>query len=489
MAETAALHSPSTEPRTRVVFNSFIFVIFHVVVFILHWALPVRHRWPLLLLASYFFYMYWNVAYAGILVASTLIDFLLGRTLLASGQEPRRRLGLWLSIISNLGILFFFKYYNFFQDSLVMLGASVGITVTPARHAWLLPVGISFYTFQTLSYSVDVYRRQLAPERHLGRFALYVSFFPQLVAGPIERASALLPQLQAPLARPSHLALMRGMSQVLLGFFKKVVVADTLAIQVDSIYNNHEMQSGPALVLATVLFAFQIYCDFSGYTDIAIGVARMLGYDLMENFRLPYFSKSVTEFWQRWHISLGTWLRDYLYIPLGGNRHGAWNTYRNLMLTMLLGGLWHGASWNFVIWGGLNGGALALERALRNGWITTITGGWMKKLLGVADTFVFICITWVFFRSQTLEQAWSILGRMSTFSGALSIQDRSVLANILIVLPLLLSFEFLLQRRMDVHQRFAQGPLLMQLTVTVIIVLLIALFGVSAGSQFIYFQF
>jgi D-alanyl-lipoteichoic acid acyltransferase DltB (MBOAT superfamily) len=489
VAETAALHSPSTEPRTRVVFNSFIFVIFHVVVFILHWALPVRHRWPLLLLASYFFYMYWNVAYAGILVASTLIDFLLGRTLLASGQEPRRRLGLWLSIISNLGILFFFKYYNFFQDSLVMLGASVGITVTPARHAWLLPVGISFYTFQTLSYSVDVYRRQLAPERHLGRFALYVSFFPQLVAGPIERASALLPQLQAPLARPSHLALMRGMSQVLLGFFKKVVVADTLAIQVDSIYNNHEMQSGPALVLATVLFAFQIYCDFSGYTDIAIGVARMLGYDLMENFRLPYFSKSVTEFWQRWHISLGTWLRDYLYIPLGGNRHGAWNTYRNLMLTMLLGGLWHGASWNFVIWGGLNGGALALERALRNGWITTIAGGWMKRLLGVAYTFVFICITWVFFRSQTLEQAWSILGRMSTFSGALSIQDRSVLANILIVLPLLLAFEFLLQRRMDVHKRFAQGPLLMQLTVTVTIVLLIALFGVSAGSQFIYFQF
>jgi len=472
-----------------VIFNSFAFVIFLVVVFILHWTLPVRHRWPLLLVASYFFYMYWNVAYAGILVVSTLIDFLLGRTLLASDYEPRRRMGLWLSVTSNLGILFFFKYYNFFQDSLVAIGSSVGIPVTPARHAWLLPVGISFYTFQTLSYSVDVYRRQLAPEKHLGRFALYVSFFPQLVAGPIERASALLPQIQAPIAWPTHVTLMRGMSQILLGFFKKVVVADTLAIQVDSIYNNHELQSGPALLLGTVLFAFQIYCDFSGYTDIAIGVARMLGYDLMENFRLPYFSKSITEFWQRWHISLSTWLRDYLYIPLGGNRHGAWNTYRNLMLTMLLGGLWHGASWNFVIWGGLNGGALAVERALRTGGKTTSGGGWLKRLLGVMYVFTFICITWVFFRSQTIEQACTILGRMLTLSGELQIQDRSVLANILIVLPLLLSFEFLLQRRMDVHQRFAQGPLLMQLGVSVAIVLLIALFGVSAGSQFIYFQF
>jgi D-alanyl-lipoteichoic acid acyltransferase DltB (MBOAT superfamily) len=472
-----------------VIFNSFAFVIFLVVVFILHWSLPVRHRWPLLLVASYFFYMYWNVAYAGILVASTLIDFLLGRTLLASDAEPRRRLGLWLSIISNLGILFFFKYYNFFQDSLVAIGSMVGITVTPARHAWLLPVGISFYTFQTMSYSVDVYRRQLAPEKHLGRFALYVSFFPQLVAGPIERASALLPQIQAPMAWPSHLTLMRGMSQVLLGFFKKVVVADTLAIQVDSIYNNHELQSGPALLLGTVLFAFQIYCDFSGYTDIAIGVARMLGYDLMENFRLPYFSKSITEFWQRWHISLSTWLRDYLYIPLGGNRHGAWNTYRNLMLTMLLGGLWHGASWNFVIWGGLNGGALALERALRTGGGTNRGGGWLERILRVVYVFTFICITWVFFRSQSIDQACTILGRMLTFSGELNIQDRSVLANILIVLPLLLAFEFLLQRRMDVHERFAKAPLLMQLGISVAIVLLIALFGVSAGSQFIYFQF
>ncbi len=471
------------------IFNSFVFVLFLVVVFTLHWTLPVRHRWPLLLLASYFFYMYWNVAYVGILLASTLIDFLLGRTLLSSDNEPRRRLGLWFSVISNLGILFFFKYFNFFQDSLVVLGAAVGITVTPARHAWLLPVGISFYTFQTLSYSVDLYRRQLAPERHLGRFALYVSFFPQLVAGPIERASALLPQLQAPMARPSHLALMRGMSQILLGFFKKVVVADTLAIQVDSIYNNHELQSGPTLVLATALFAFQIYCDFSGYTDIAIGVARMLGYDLMENFKLPYFSKSITEFWQRWHISLSSWLRDYLYIPLGGNRNGNWNTYRNLMLTMLLGGLWHGASWNFVIWGALNGGALAMERALRTGGIMTTGGAWLKRLLGVMYVFFFICITWVFFRSQTIEQAWTILGRMFTFRGALNIQDRSVLANILIVLPLLLAFEFLLQRRMDVHQRFARSPLIMQLSITVAIVLLIALFGVSEGSQFIYFQF
>lgn len=472
------------------IFNSFVFILFYLVVFTLHWMLPVRHRWPLLLVASYFFYMYWNVAYAGILVISTLIDYTLGRTLLSSDAEPRRRLGLWISVVSNLGILFFFKYHNFFQDTLVALGAMVDITVTPAKHTWLLPVGISFYTFQTLSYSVDVYRRQLQPERHLGRFALYVSFFPQLVAGPIERASALLPQLKSPRQAISRTDLMRGISQMLLGFFKKVVVADTLSIQVDSIYNNYELQSGPALMLGTVLFAFQIYCDFSGYTDIAIGVARMLGYDLMENFRLPYFSKRITEFWQRWHISLSTWLRDYLYIPLGGNRQGDAKTYRNLMLTMLLGGLWHGASWNFVIWGGLNGGALALERAFRHtSMFPALRGTWLARMLGVIHVFIFICITWVFFRSQSFEQAWTILSRMFTFSGQLDIQDRSVLANILLVLPLLLAFEFILQRRMDVHARFSRLHLFAQVGITAVVLMIIALFGVSEGSQFIYFQF
>lgn len=472
------------------IFNSFHFVIFYVVVFILHWMLPVRHRWMLLLIGSYFFYMYWNVAYAGILVISTAIDLVLGRTLLSAEAEPRRRLGLWISVASNLGILFFFKYHNFFQDSLVAAGTLIGVTVTPARHEWLLPVGISFYTFQTLSYSVDIYRRQLEPERHLGRFALYVSFFPQLVAGPIERASSLIPQLRSPRPWITQTELMRGVSQVLLGFFKKVVVADTLAIQVNSIYNNYELQSGPTLMFGTVLFAFQIYCDFSGYTDIAIGIARMLGYELKENFKLPYFSKRITEFWQRWHISLSTWLRDYLYIPLGGNRRGAWNTYRNLMLTMLLGGLWHGASWNFVIWGGLNGGALALERGLRNSRIMAAASGtWLGRSLGVMYVFIFICITWVFFRSQSFEQAWTILTRMFSFSGSLNIQDRSVLANILIVLPLLLAFEFLLQRRMDVHVRFARAHLFVQVLITVFVLVTIAIFGVSEGSQFIYFQF
>jgi len=468
-------------------FNSIAFLVFLPVVFIAYWFLTGRNTARqnlLLLLASYVFYGWWDWRFLFLLVFSTGLDYYTGLRIRDAATPRASRIWLWISVGANLGFLGFFKYYNFFIDSMTALLARVGLETNPWTLQIILPVGISFYTFH-----VDVYRRQLAPEKHLGRFALYVSFFPQLVAGPIERASALLPQIQAPMAWPSHLTLMRGMSQVLLGFFKKVVVADTLAIQVDSIYNNHELQSGPALLLGTVLFAFQIYCDFSGYTDIAIGVARMLGYDLMENFRLPYFSKSITEFWQRWHISLSTWLRDYLYIPLGGNRHGAWNTYRNLMLTMLLGGLWHGASWNFVIWGGLNGGALALERALRTGGGTNRGGGWLERILRVVYVFTFICITWVFFRSQSIDQACTILGRMLTFSGELNIQDRSVLANILIVLPLLLAFEFLLQRRMDVHERFAKAPLLMQLGISVAIVLLIALFGVSAGSQFIYFQF
>lgn len=252
-----------------------------------------------------------------------------------------------VSLITNLGLLFIFKYFNFF--SLILTDS---LDVNFEQLDLLLPMGISFYTFQTLSYSIDIYQGKIKCEKHLGKFALYVSFFPQLVAGPIERAESLLPQLQKNFNKLQQNNIMSGLTQVIIGFFKKVVVADLIAIYVESIYGSFELHTGFTLLFATYLFAIQIYCDFSGYTDIAIGCAKILGYDLMENFRSPYFSKSITEFWRRWHISLSSWLRDYLCIPLGGSKGNKIFTYRNLMITMILGGLWHGASWNFIVWGG-----------------------------------------------------------------------------------------------------------------------------------------
>jgi len=333
-------------------FNSLDFLIFFPVIVGLYFALSPKYRWVLLLGASYYFYMCWKAEYIILIVFSTLVDYFAARQMARIQEKKKRRPFLYLSLLSNLGLLFFFKYWNFFSGETRALLDSWNIMADVPTFQLLLPVGISFYTFQTLSYTIDVYNGKLEPEKNLGRFALYVSFFPQLVAGPIERATHLLPQLRQTFDF-DYQRVVSGLQQMLWGFFKKVVIADRLAVYVNEIYASPGDENGLALLLATYFFAFQIYCDFSGYSDIAIGAARVMGYDLMENFRTPYLSKSIREFWSRWHISLSTWFRDYLYIPLGGNRVPQVRWFLNLFIVFVVSGFWHGANWTFLIWGAL----------------------------------------------------------------------------------------------------------------------------------------
>jgi D-alanyl-lipoteichoic acid acyltransferase DltB (MBOAT superfamily) len=332
-------------------FNSFIFFIFLAVVLPLYYWLPKKLRNPLLLVASYVFYGYWDYRFTALLAISTLIDFFVGQKLHLSANPNTRKRWLSLSMLSNLGILGAFKYYGFFVSSFAPLAAIFGGNLDYLHLNIILPVGISFYTFQTMSYTIDIYRRKLEPTNNFIDFAVFVSFFPQLVAGPIERASNLLPQI-AKVPLPSRIQVEKGIVLIATGLFKKVMIGDTAGRIVDHVFAQPEIYKSPELLAALVLFSIQIYADFSGYSSIARGTAKLLGIELMKNFEQPYLSRNITEFWRRWHISLSSWLRDYLYISLGGNRKGISRTYVNLMLTMLLGGLWHGASWNFVIWGG-----------------------------------------------------------------------------------------------------------------------------------------
>lgn len=401
-------------------------------------------------------------------------------------SKAARKPFLIISLIANLGLLCTFKYLDFF------IGTFNGITNSEYGFLHLIvPVGISFYTFQTLSYSIDVYQGKMNAETHLGKFAVYVSFFPQLVAGPIERASNLIPQLQENAGRLQYNTTVSGLTQVVVGLFKKVVIADAVAIYVNSIYNNHEMNTGFTLLFATYLFAVQIYCDFSGYSDIAIGIARIMGYEFMENFKQPYFSLSVTEFWRRWHISLSSWLKDYLYIPLGGNKKGKFRTYINLMLTMLIGGLWHGSSWNFVVWGGLNGSYLALEKKFLGGINKNKNTPIHWKLVKIIFTFHLICFTWIFFRAQTFHQASDIISGIfeSTNFWNLRIQDTGIFATILVGLVTFAILELSFLRKVNYKSLVEEHHYMKLIALKVFLILLIISFGITEGSQFIYFQF
>lgn len=386
-------------------FVEFVFLPFYLTVFALYWRLEshvARKQW--LLLASCVFYGAWDWRFLGLLGFSTLLDYGVALRLERSG--PRRKAWMTLSLIGNLGLLGFFKYFGFFVDSAVDFLGLLGFQAHRPTLAIVLPVGISFYTFQTLSYTLDVYRGSLRASRSLLDFALFVGFFPQLVAGPIVRAADFLPQLEheKSLARVDVRA---ALVLFLVGFFKKACVSDTLAPLVDRYFAAPGQHDALSAWIAVLGYAVQIYCDFSGYSDMAIACAALLGYELGKNFDRPYLAGDIIAFWRRWHISLSTWLRDYLYVPLGGNRHGRPRTYRNLLVTMLLGGLWHGAAWNFVIWGGLHGLALAAVRYWREA-----TGGdraapvsALRALLGCVITFVFVCFCWIFFRAQALGDA------------------------------------------------------------------------------------
>ena len=335
-------------------FNSIDFLVFFPSVVLLYFLLPHKNRWLFLLIASYFFYMNWKPVYAVLIFSSTLITYSCGILVEKSNSVRRKKLFLIVSLSMNFSILFIYKYFNFLNDSVFKALDFLNIRWELPNLDLLLPVGISFYTFQAVGYTIDVYRGDLKAEKNLGIYALFVSFFPQLVAGPIERAKNLLPQF-----REKHYLdsarLVSGIKQMVWGFFMKLVIADRLSLIVNTAYNNADAHNGTTLLIATILFSFQIYCDFAGYSNIAIGASRIMGFDLMTNFRRPYFAKNIGEFWQRWHISLSTWFRDYLYIPLGGNRVSKSRNYLNVFITFVVSGIWHGANWTFVFWGFLHG--------------------------------------------------------------------------------------------------------------------------------------
>jgi D-alanyl-lipoteichoic acid acyltransferase DltB (MBOAT superfamily) len=395
-------------------FNSLDFFVFFAIVYLAYLCLPHRGQNRMLLVASYVFYGWWDWRFLSLIFISTLVDYTAGLRLHAASDPRKRRLWLLASLVCNLGLLGFFKYYDFFADSLEASLGALGFDARVLHLHLVLPVGISFYTFQTLSYTIDIYRERLRPTRNFLDFALFVSFFPQLVAGPIERAVSLMPQITQP-RRLTPEQFRDGVYLVFWGLFKKVVIADHCALIVNEVFGHHGGHGGAEMLIAVYAFAFQIYGDFSGYTDIARGVSKLMGFELMLNFNLPYFSSNPSEFWRRWHISLSSWLRDYLYISLGGNRAGRFATYRNLMLTMVLGGLWHGASWTMVLWGFYHGLLLVVHRAY-TGWRPPraeqpSTAG---RALRILAFFQLTCLGWLIFRARSVGQVLDFLHGIAT---------------------------------------------------------------------------
>jgi len=479
-------------------FNSLHFLIFFPIVVALYFSIPHKYRWILLLISSYYFYMSWKAEYIILIMISTLIDYFSGIEINKSKTKKRKRTFLVLSLFTNLGLLFAFKYFNFFSDSIRVVLQQFSIQLNPITTKFLLPVGISFYTFQTLSYTIDVYRDKIKPEKHLGIFAVYVSFFPQLVAGPIERAKNLLPQFYEK-HKFEYKRVTDGLKLMLWGFFKKMVIADSLAAVVGAVYSSPSQYTGTPLIIATIFFAFQIYCDFSGYSDIAIGLAQIMGFKLMDNFKRPYFSRSLGEFWKRWHISLSTWFKDYLYIPLGGNRVAIPRWYLNLLIVFIVSGLWHGASWTFVIWGTLHGIYLIIEiitKPLRKFLIKTMGLLKFKKirtLIEITITFSLVNVAWVFFRARSISDAIYIVTHLFTdLTWHIPSTGIGLGWNRFIYLAgmiLFMEFVHLIQEHKGMRQFLDNKPLLIRWTLYITLLLLLLLFGVFKNVPFIYFQF
>ena len=472
-------------------FNTYTFLIFFIILLVIHYAL---RNWKLqksnLLVASYLFYSAWNPLFVLLLISSTLIDWLLAKRIFYAENKTSKKRYLILSLLVNLGLLGYFKYGNFLVDNSIMLFKLIGIDFQPASLDIILPVGISFYTFQTLSYTIDTYRGKIKPGTSFLDYALYVSFFPQLVAGPIVRANDFLPQCETP-RKASQDQFGWGLSLLTIGLFMKIMIADTLlAPVVDRVYN-HPEQFG-TLETWTAVFAFsgQIFSDFAGYSTSAIGVALCLGFVLPDNFKAPYAALGFSDFWQRWHISLSTWLRDYLYISLGGNRISALRTSMNLMLTMLIGGLWHGASWLFVIWGGLHGLYLIIEHKIRNSPIKTHNMSSLTRILLILMTFIIISLTWIFFRSRSMSDAMTIFGNL--FQNSV-ISGKPILSMTEIAMTLTTSLSLLLwhiYRRNSTVECFftALSPIARGILLAAIIMTLF-LFASGDDRAFIYFQF
>lgn len=485
-------------------FNSIDFAVFLPVVFFLYWF--VTHRSlglqnMLIVAASYVFYGWWDWRFLSLIAFSTVLDFVIGQRLEKEERGGIRKLLLAASIIVNLGLLGFFKYYNFFLDNFVTAFTVLGMPIQAGMLNIVLPVGISFYTFQTLSYSIDVYRRQLVPTSDPLAFAAFVCFFPQLVAGPIERATNLLPQFERQRTF-DYAKAVDGLRQMLWGLFKKVVIADNCAEYVNIAFNSTSDHSGSTLALGAVLFAFQIYGDFSGYSDIAIGCSRLFGFDLMRNFAFPYFSRDIAEFWRRWHISLSTWFRDYLYIPLGGSRGSTRARVRNTFIIFLVSGFWHGANWTFIVWGLLHAlFFLPLLLAHRNRThIESVAVGnslpSLSEFLSMVGTFALVCAAWVFFRADTVSEAWAYLSHMmsrSLFSAPYFIEpdtaNHVLPKSLLALITMLILTEWWARNRRFALEHLEQTVgTVPRFGVYVSLLLLIFWFG-GQEQVFIYFQF
>jgi alginate O-acetyltransferase complex protein AlgI len=465
-------------------FDTPIFFVFLCVVVLCYWCLGFRNQNRFLLLASYLFYGWWDWRFLCLMIASTTIDYFIAIKI-AETKDLRLRRGLLVaSLVINFSILGFFKYFNFFADSAATTLSALGIHASLPVLRILLPPGISFYTFQEVAYIVDVYHEELPPSRSFVDYGLFITFFPHLIAGPIQRPSHLLPQVQNPRNWNSAKAL-DGMLLILEGLFRKCVIADNCALIANAAFNgSFRRPSLPVLLLGSYAFAWQIYGDFSGYSSIARGCAQLMGFHFMVNFRQPYLAEGFQDFWRRWHISLSTWLRDYLYIPLGGNRHGEGKTYRNLLLTMLLGGLWHGANWTFVVWGGLHGSALAVERKLTRGKSTTRRPLplWIKRIL----IFHFVCLTWIFFRAPSVGAAWAMLKGLGVWTWRPEF-PAAFLFLAIFSMPLLL-VDLYLESSGDEYC-FASKTVKPRLAFGWACVLVIALLGANQANAFIYFQF
>lgn len=494
-------------------FNSLDFFFFFPVVVLLYFFIPNRFRYIWLLIASYYFYMCWNAKYALLMLFSTTVTYSSGllmtrfRQRLGGKAERTAKLCVAGSLILNLVVLFFFKYFDFAVDNLAVVLNAIGITFKRPNCSFLLPVGISFYTFQALSYTIDVYRQEIKAEKNFLRYALFVSFFPQLVAGPVERSKNLLNQFHE-VHHFDYQRVKNGLLLMLWGFFMKLVIADRLALFVDQVYNNWKQYGGLEIILATVLFALQIYCDFGSYSNIAIGAAHVMGFTLMENFRQPYFAVSVKDFWQRWHISLTSWFRDYLYIPLGGNRKGKLRKQINLMTVFLVSGLWHGASWHYIVWGGLNGAYQIIgetTKPLRNHILKMFhirQNCFSYRLMTQCITFILVDFSWLFFRANGLwtafrmiKQTWTsfnlgVLLDGSLFSIGMSHKDFVIVLLAIVILWLV---DYYRSQGKRIRQWLDGQNLVFRWVFCYTAIFVVIIFGIYGlgydAAAFIYFQF
>jgi D-alanyl-lipoteichoic acid acyltransferase DltB (MBOAT superfamily) len=482
-----------------VFFNSIDFAVFLPIVFLLYWLAAkksIAFQNILLVIASYVFYGWWDWRFLFLIFLSTATDYIVGLMLSNNNQKTQRKALLFASIFINLGLLGFFKYYNFFAENFAAAFSFFGMKIQAHRLNVVLPVGISFYTFQTMSYSIDVYRKKIEPTKDFISFAAFVSFFPQLVAGPIERAANLLPQFKTKRTFEYNKAV-DGCKQILWGLFKKVVIADNCAAYANMVFNSFEDYSGSTLLLGAILFSFQIYGDFSGYSDIAIGTSRLFGFNLMQNFAFPYFSRDIAEFWRRWHISLTTWFRDYVYIPLGGSRRGIAASIRNTFIIFILSGFWHGANWTFIIWGLLNAVYFLPIMLLgkNRAHIEVAAAGRIlpniKEFLSIFITFALTVFAWIFFRADTIGQALHYIAEIfsrSVFSlPALDLIPNINIGTVFIAVPILVIAEWINRNEVYGFKKHIKRPFLRWIVYIIIVLMIIELGGQQ--QEFIYFQF